>query len=212
VALWLLTHCVSGISRDSVVGDLLEQYAAGRSRTWFWRQTFVTIVLSFATAAWSHRWMAFSVLLVDQMLAPLYMRLLSHWTAVVHSAWYPRTWNWLATSAPDPFLSVAVWLHPWAWTTEIVWCGILATVAQAFVMVRPSERRFIAAMFILLNVIRYLPYVVDGIASYDPASPAWAANFIWYTTYELVVIPLSILFGTGTLSLTQWMSIETSNG
>ena len=156
--------------------------------------------------------MAFAIVLVNQLLPAFYIRVLSHWTNAVYSAWYPKTWNWLATSAPDPVWRLAVWLHPWAWTSEIAWCGILAAVARAFVMVRPSERRLIAAIFILLNVIRYMPYVVGAVASYETANAVWASNFIWYTTYELIVIPLSILFGTGTLPLTRWASTEACSG
>jgi hypothetical protein len=206
--MWLLTHCLSGAKCDSVVGDLVEQYAAGRSRTWFWYQTFVAVALGFAEAIWSRRLMTLSIVLVDEMLPVVYNRVLSHWIAVVNAAWYPKTWNWLTTSAPDSVWRVAVWLEPWWWTSQIAWCAILVAVARVFVVARPSERRFIAAGFILLNVIHY---VVGAVASYDPANAAWAARFVWYTASELVLMPVCILVGAGTLSLGLWRT-EAING
>jgi len=44
-ATWLLKHLGPRYRRDSLVGDLLEEYQQGRTRTWYWRQTGVAVLL-----------------------------------------------------------------------------------------------------------------------------------------------------------------------
>lgn len=43
-ATWLLERLASDQTRESLIGDLLEQYASGRSAAWYWRQTFAAIL------------------------------------------------------------------------------------------------------------------------------------------------------------------------
>jgi hypothetical protein len=43
---WLLKKLGSSSSNDAVLGDLAERYQAGKSATWYWKQTVTTIVLS----------------------------------------------------------------------------------------------------------------------------------------------------------------------
>jgi hypothetical protein len=47
IATWLLDHFNSSPIDESIWGDLVEEYALGRSSTWFWRQVLVVLVLSF---------------------------------------------------------------------------------------------------------------------------------------------------------------------
>ena len=46
VALWLLRRWASPYQRESLVGDLLEMYCAGRSRGWYWRQVLAALLLA----------------------------------------------------------------------------------------------------------------------------------------------------------------------
>jgi hypothetical protein len=48
LATWLLGRLASGQTRESLIGDLIEQYRNGRSASWYWRQTLGSIV----TGAW----------------------------------------------------------------------------------------------------------------------------------------------------------------
>jgi hypothetical protein len=50
IAVWLLKHWASPYQRESLVGDILEMYRAGRSRTWYWRQAMVALILAQARA------------------------------------------------------------------------------------------------------------------------------------------------------------------
>jgi hypothetical protein len=46
MAAWLLKQWASPYRRESLVGDLLEMYRAGRGRTWYWRQVIAALILA----------------------------------------------------------------------------------------------------------------------------------------------------------------------
>jgi hypothetical protein len=46
MAVWLLKLWASPYQLESLVGDLLEMYRAGRSRTWYWRQVITALILA----------------------------------------------------------------------------------------------------------------------------------------------------------------------
>ena len=52
-AKWLLTRLAPS-TPDSVLGDLQEEYEAGRSHGWYWRQVFRAIVMATARQITSH--------------------------------------------------------------------------------------------------------------------------------------------------------------
>jgi hypothetical protein len=50
VATWLLQRLGAGRHSESLAGDLIEQYAQGRSRLWYWQQVALAILLARAHA------------------------------------------------------------------------------------------------------------------------------------------------------------------
>jgi hypothetical protein len=46
LATWLLQHLSSGHHTEPLAGDLIEEYARGRSRAWYWRQVLIAILVS----------------------------------------------------------------------------------------------------------------------------------------------------------------------
>ena len=46
LASWLLRCFVAGPQRQSLIGDLDEQFARGRSSLWYWRQVATAILAS----------------------------------------------------------------------------------------------------------------------------------------------------------------------
>jgi cytochrome bd-type quinol oxidase subunit 2 len=46
LAIWLLERVSTGYRGESLAGDLIEQYALGKSRLWLWRQVAAAIVLA----------------------------------------------------------------------------------------------------------------------------------------------------------------------
>jgi signal peptidase I len=43
LATWLLQRCAGGYRCESLAGDLIEQYHAGRSSAWYWRQVLLAL-------------------------------------------------------------------------------------------------------------------------------------------------------------------------
>jgi hypothetical protein len=43
--MWVLKICGSGYQRDSLAGDLIEQYQQPRTRMWVWRQIFIAVIV-----------------------------------------------------------------------------------------------------------------------------------------------------------------------
>jgi hypothetical protein len=46
MAVWLLKQWASPYQRESLMGDVLEMYRAGRSGTWYWRQVIAALILA----------------------------------------------------------------------------------------------------------------------------------------------------------------------
>jgi hypothetical protein len=46
MAVWLLKRWASPYQRESLSGDLLEMYRAGRSRMWYWREVTTALILA----------------------------------------------------------------------------------------------------------------------------------------------------------------------
>jgi hypothetical protein len=67
VAAWLLDRLASGPKRESLIGDLAEQYHRGRSSAWYWRQTVREVLLSAARDIQSHQLIAIRAVVVSWM-------------------------------------------------------------------------------------------------------------------------------------------------
>lgn len=46
LAHWILCRWTTGLYKDALIGDLMEQYQSDRSRAWYWGQTAITIVVT----------------------------------------------------------------------------------------------------------------------------------------------------------------------
>jgi hypothetical protein len=58
VATWLLRRLAAGWHSESLEGDLIEQYAQGRSQLWYWRQVAIAIALARLHAFRGRTWIA----------------------------------------------------------------------------------------------------------------------------------------------------------
>src|ERR1039458_8238022 len=77
VSTWLLEHLVPGPRNDALAGDLLEDFRCGRSKTWYWRQVLVAIVLGVSRETRIHLGLMFFAA-SWAMLAPAWLRLLAN--------------------------------------------------------------------------------------------------------------------------------------
>jgi hypothetical protein len=102
VATWLLERFVEGPRRESLVGDLLEQYSQGRSTAWYWRQVLTAIVASAARDISAHKRLAVRAVAIG-WLAYALLSLPVHWLAVITSQ---RIQDWIVTSGHYSFWPV----------------------------------------------------------------------------------------------------------
>ena len=55
IATWLLNHFGCSPRNDELLGDLIERYRSGRSRTWYWKQVLLAVLSGFASEIGTHK-------------------------------------------------------------------------------------------------------------------------------------------------------------
>jgi hypothetical protein len=102
LATWLLERFVSGARRDSLVGDLLEQYPQRHSTAWYWRQVLIAIVVIVARDITAHKWLALRAVTIG-WLAYALLSVPVHWLTAIVSQ---QIRDWLVTSGHYSFWPV----------------------------------------------------------------------------------------------------------
>ena len=94
---WLLEHLAISGRAEALVGDLLEEFRAGRSKSWYWRQAFSAIAIG------------------------CFREVAAHLNVLVFAAiWSMLTPGWLLSIAKlerDYRLSDRIWQMAWPWST-----------------------------------------------------------------------------------------------
>jgi hypothetical protein len=190
VARWLLEGWARSPNRESLVGDLFEQYHGGRSASWFWRQTARVLVIGVATELWQHKLLTAFVTLLSAYLGDIYtFSRVWVWVWRVHQLWYPHVINSrLSWMVVNPW---AYRLRPYDWTSEIAWCAILAAMSVILTRWHPRQRGLVVIFLFLPQVGIRLPYLL----SMDPRSPIGLFAVLWFSSFTLIAIPFSILLG-----------------
>jgi hypothetical protein len=85
LATWLLRHLVCGAKRESVVGDLIEQYGRRQSSSWYWWQALTTILATTSQDIRDHKLLAVRAIvaaygfwLLQRLLLGFLMRTMEH--------------------------------------------------------------------------------------------------------------------------------------
>jgi hypothetical protein len=105
LALWLVSQYAFGNTKDSVVGDLNEQFAHGRSSAWYWRQTLTAILAGAAADIRTHQVLAvravivgFACMWLSSSLARLALQFLwalSSGGVYVGGHWISLSYGWI---------------------------------------------------------------------------------------------------------------------
>ena len=191
---WLLRRFASGPKKRSLIGDLHEQRARGRSSAWYWRQAISAIAASFAAELSQHKLLAVAVTVLAVYLPDVY-RLSGLWILAVrlNRLWYPHLinsrWSWMVT---NPW---AYRLKPYLWTSDLVWCAILAATTWIMIQLRPRQRGLLVTVFLVTQIGVRAPLVGYALRDWlrDPGNPIWLYGFLWYSAVTFVAIPCSIL-------------------
>ncbi len=193
LAIWLLQHVLGGEKRESLVGDLVEQYARGRSDTWFWRQTAAAL----AVAAWELKWLAIAVALVEILATTVYSQILPLFWRISNYVLYREMVQWLVDHDLSAVARASYWFEPDQIVSRLEWCGLL--MLGALILTRIWRDRRMAVVVLLVAVQLWLAadglwFVLDAWLA-RPASLAFGLNAFWVALFVLVMQPAAVCTG-----------------
>jgi hypothetical protein len=193
LATWLLSRVLVDEKSESLIGDLIEQYRGGRSRVWYWRQTFSALALNAVAATSAHKWLAVTVVALGLCLPYIYMSI--HVSVFVTlDSWYPRFISWLLKEDLIGIRNVVYRLHLRALTSTVLWCSMIAGMTWILTILNPRRRALITTLLLITNVSQCLPYLLSSLAdSIQLANEIWFLNFFWFSVYTFIAIPTSIV-------------------
>jgi hypothetical protein len=168
LATWMLDHAIPGGRDEGLAGDLLEEFRAGRSEGWYWRQT-----LSACAQGWLGNLNDNRSLL---LFAVLWSTLAPAWTMLIdrlenNAQLFGQIWR-----MDFPFSSVAGFLVWMGCNLAFLWTGMLLYLLPHAVHRKALSKRRIrrailvpllmfnvtyVGMFVLMNLLAYPGPVVD---------------------------------------------------
>lgn len=181
VATWLLQNLNFGRRNDSLVGDIIEEYRCGHSRSWYWKQVTVAIVQSFVKEFRAHPLLAVRAVVIGWSALYLGRLLLGSWPDMIASPF-----NRIVPEEFDPVgHSGFIW-----WV-----CWIPVTAASGWIVGRFHRRHrsmiFIFSASVLLWDIQKLPWICT--LSIDVLSNSRYLPYLVSNLAGLTLPPASIL-------------------
>ena len=159
LATWMLEHLVPADHGDALAGDLLEDFRAGRSDSWYWRQTLSACGVSWAEGL-RVRIPLVLFALVWSMLAPAWKVFID---GIISAPVFDRIWPYLG-----PF-SILVALPGWIVLHSIfLWAGILVYYVANTSLGKALRSRDIKRAFVLAPLV---------------FTPIYGAFFLWADLY-----------------------------
>lgn len=119
LATWMLEHLLPGHQDEALAGDLLEDFHAGRSRGWYWRQVFAACATGWLRYL-RDRWLIFMFAVVWSMLAPV-------WTALQDKILHGSGQTWRMDLSFTGLSGVVAWL---VLNLSFVWAGAVLYFAS----------------------------------------------------------------------------------
>ena len=174
MAAWLLS--CSGVD-DALIGDLVEQRHAGRSRAWLWRQAAGAIVAALVRDAAVQPLRTAAAVIVALVLRQLTIRAWGVHELSVDS--------WIVEALRDSSLSLSrpAYLVALSWTNNIVLAP--AWFVMGFVLGRVSSAA--APIFLLVAVALLMPHVMHQLHG------AMASDMVrWLLPVQLTIFGSSI--------------------
>lgn len=187
MATWLLKQFGCSPNNDAVIGDLTEHYHQGQTSSWYWKQTFIAIVLSLFREIGGHKWLIFRAIAVGWMMLVLFdfgtrVRVIGH--PFVYSS--------------HPVLQIIVSI-----------LSVLVKLASGWIVARISKSHHSAAVLLFAGSFLFYSSITSLSKmllvyeySDDPASKvAFAVHALTVFPLENCLLALLILKGGGLLSL-----------
>ncbi len=187
VATWLAQRLVSGSRRESLLGDLIEQYRQGRSGRWYWRQVLAAILVGNVYDLAAHKMLALRALTIGWTLYFLFS--------------FPVTWaggiaeNWVRQHVVvcDPG---SFWCQFWLNQFSVELLIYVAAAVSGGIVARLHHKHWVAmlsvyAASVLLFECGMIGWMVSR--SVPPVPISRAALIV--ANFTVVVRPLCIFLG-----------------
>jgi hypothetical protein len=178
LAKWFLTHFAQ-TAPDSLLGDLQEEYEAGRSRWWYRRQVFNAIGAATVRQLRAHPVLALRAVTIG-------------WAFLLIFLWYfmfP-----LANLDEELFVRGIVDVRPWWPKSPMVFLAVLSLgcTGSGWIVTRFHNREM--GLLYLATVLGWNLAIFPRIAYAYVTDPS-AEDFVGLTMVYFVLIPLSIAIG-----------------
>ena len=77
IATWMLRQFGCSPRNEAILGDLMEQYAHGRSRLWYWWQTLIALIVGSLRGVWEEKPRALGAIATGWIILVLYSLMLA---------------------------------------------------------------------------------------------------------------------------------------
>ena len=130
-AIWILEHLVPGEKNDALAGDLLEEFRAGRSSLWYWKQVLVAVALG-CTRVLRTNWLA--VLFSFLWTVPLPALEILVLREMQRTQFFAQRWSY-----PWPYSTISDFGLTIGWHVLYLWIGIMV----CFIAFAAATRRLV---------------------------------------------------------------------
>ena len=176
IATWLLDHLVSGRHRESLIGDLDEQFARRRSPLWFWKQALTTIALTGSQEVRAHKFLALRGLALSVAVFYFVRIPTSTLGQELDRLLLVRTPQWVAQYR----------VHELVWM--ILTFGSYVVIGWIIANVDPQRRVTSVLVFLAyLSLFAFPRYAL--IAAMVAPTRQW---FVWYLLVEFLMLMVAI--------------------
>jgi hypothetical protein len=197
VSTWLLERLAPRHRRESLVGDLREQFHRGRSAWWYRRQVFGTILAGLAANVTTHKLLAVRALAVGWSAMYLVYRFFGPFIQETRMELFRR---WGSVLWGDSEVLRQLWVY-YGVPFVIVTCVIFMAIGW---MVATLHRRQLPGIVVVLSATLLIPAFFQALEIRRLLGtelwPGWGwGSFRWALLYQgllaLAVYPLCVLIG-----------------
>jgi hypothetical protein len=190
LASWLLRRLAGGPMRESLIGDIDQQFARGRSSFWYWRQVLLAILVGVARDSREHKPLAIRSVILT-------------WAVVI--AWVESTWmlylwvsdKWVYAWVNSSVILFEFWI-PFAGGLCLVWC--VGSAVSGWMSARSSDSS--RAMLITASMLAQVPlslwwtrhFWLYGEFTTTVSPRLWVPNYLW-AAVVLLGMPTSTILG-----------------
>jgi hypothetical protein len=197
LATWLMQRLASGPRRESLLGDLIEQYHHGRSASWYWRQALTAIVVGVARDIGAHKLLAARALAIGWAVSVL-AAFPVNWLSGVIRVWIT---DWLVEAG-----QYSLWGVFWAGQLPGNLLVYLAYAASGWIVARLHPAHSAAMVCLYAASVLFFEYGMISYMFLRYGHPPMPQAALIFPAILMAGRPLSILLG-GLLGAQQLSSL-----